>query len=268
MWEALIGAGASLVGSLFGGGSKSQETTNYVDYKRMVRDAEAAGFNPLTALRNGGAAGFSVSSTPATPLSARIADGVAGATQSFLQNFDPFADQKREAEFSMIQAQVANLNADTALKHRTGLGSVPSYTAGNMKRTMGAGIKHGQTFKSVTDAVNPKLGTLPAETKTPDRTNPYPSWLNAEVNPWMPDISAWEDHFGDSEISSTLGAVLQKGQDLVWNGYRFGRSIKNDFIKPALRSKRKSLYDDHIPDGFNIYGEPPALTSRRYKNLQ
>ena len=46
----------------------------------------------------------------------RIADGVSGAAQTFLANFDPFKDQQREAEFNLVQAQLANLNADTALK--------------------------------------------------------------------------------------------------------------------------------------------------------
>lgn len=116
VWPALIGAGASLIGSLFGGGSKKTTTTSRVDYKRMVRDAEAAGFNPLTALRNGGAAGFSVSTstTPAAPLSARLADGVAGGVNAFLQNFDPHADSQREERSRLIEAQVNNLNASTA----------------------------------------------------------------------------------------------------------------------------------------------------------
>lgn len=62
IFGGLLSAGASLIGGLFGGGSKKQETTttNHVDYRRMVSEAEAAGFNPLTALRNGGAAGFSI----------------------------------------------------------------------------------------------------------------------------------------------------------------------------------------------------------------
>lgn len=117
-WGAILGAGASLIGSLFGGKSKKQETTttSHVDYARMVRESEAAGFNPLTALRNGGSAGFSVtnSTTPAAPLSARLADGVAGGVNAFLQNFDPHADGQREQGSRLIDAQINNLNASTA----------------------------------------------------------------------------------------------------------------------------------------------------------
>lgn len=89
---SLIGVGASLLGGLFGGASKKKQetttTTSYIDYDRMVRTVEAPGFNPLTALRNGGAAGFSLSSstgtTPATPLSERLVNGITGATQNVL----------------------------------------------------------------------------------------------------------------------------------------------------------------------------------------
>lgn len=111
VWPALIGAGASLLGKLFGGGK--QETVNRVDYARMVRDAEAAGFNPLTALRNGGAAGFTVSTTPAAPLSARLAEGVSAGVNTFLENFDPHADAAREKGFALIDAQIRNLNASS-----------------------------------------------------------------------------------------------------------------------------------------------------------
>ena len=96
---------------MFGGKSKKQETTttSYVDYGRMVRDAEAAGFNPLTALRNGGAAGFSVSTgtTPATPLSARIADGVSGALlqKSWLVGEILFSRASHGLTFEILRVQ-------------------------------------------------------------------------------------------------------------------------------------------------------------------
>lgn len=137
VWPALIGAGATLIGGLFGSGSKKQETTttSHVDYKRMVRDAEAAGFNPLTALRNGGAAGFSVSTstTPAAPLSARIADGVSSGVNAFLQNFDPHADKQREQGSRLIDAQIRNLNASTA-----------ELTQRHAVRTAGNGVLSGK----------------------------------------------------------------------------------------------------------------------------
>lgn len=227
MWGALIGAGASLIGSIFGGGSKERKTTttqvNRVDYARMVRDAEAAGFNPLTALRNGGAAGFSIgtttSTTPPTPLSARIADGVAGGVQSFLANFDPFQDQKREMEFKLVEAQLANLQADTRLKganlNRVRFGDVPSYAAGPMQRRMGAGVKQGQSFKSAADALPANAGASRTPTvETPTLTNPWPTSWGVEIDPNVPDAAAAEERWGD------VGGALYGLGVMANDGYR------------------------------------------------
>lgn len=118
---------ASVASSLIGG---SKKTTNTVDYKKLVRDAEAAGFNPLTALRNGGAAGFTTTSTPAL---SGIADAL-GTAGNFLANFDPMADDRREQEYELVQAQIANLNASTAATNRSQSFSVPTYTAGQREQ--------------------------------------------------------------------------------------------------------------------------------------
>jgi len=104
----------------------------------MVRNAEAAGFNPLTALRNGGAAGFMTTTSPGLS-SGEVLANAAGEVGNFLSNFDPMADQKREAEYQLVQAQIANLNASTADYGRRTLASpgsfnVPQYGAGQIER--------------------------------------------------------------------------------------------------------------------------------------
>lgn len=276
MWGALIGAGASLLGGLFGGGSKKQETTttNHVDYGRMVRDAEAAGFNPLTVLRNGGAAGFSVSTgtTPATPLSARLADGVAGATQSFLANFDPFKDQKREMEFKLVEAQLANLQADTSLKTAK-FGQVPTYTAGNMKKTMGSGVAKGQTFKSTADILPASAGASQTPTvEKPTITNPWPPEWGMKVNPNRPDAEAFQTRYGESELMEMGVGLAQMTSDLEYNKGHIWEVIKRNAMPTLSLSsqKRKSLEDNYHPAGTNIYGLPagqmPTLSSpRKYK---
>ncbi|RUW86529.1 hypothetical protein EOA35_35565, partial [Mesorhizobium sp. M8A.F.Ca.ET.023.01.1.1] len=101
-----MGLGGSLLSGLFGGGD--QETTSHVDYKRMVTDAEAAGFNPLTAIRNGGSAGFTSTTTPGNPVG-----GALSRVGDWLTNFDPFADAERAQRGKLLDAQIANLNAET-----------------------------------------------------------------------------------------------------------------------------------------------------------
>lgn len=110
----------------------------------MVREAEAAGFNPLTALRNGGAAGFSTSTTTVPGLSGGeiIGQGLsqfANNVGNFLADFDPMADQKKEAEYQLVQAQIKNLNASSSAMERQALGApgsfnVPQYGAGSTER--------------------------------------------------------------------------------------------------------------------------------------
>lgn len=275
MFKALLGAGASLLGGIFGGDDEPKETVNRVDYVRMVKDAEAAGFNPLTALRNGGAAGFSVSTTSGTPLSTRIANGVSNGVQSFLTNFNPFQDQQREAEFNLVQAQLANLNADTLLKQRTGLGSVPSYTAGSFERDVSQGIKRNQSFKSVTDVLPVSAGVSQTPTvERPTVTNPFPTSWGIEVNPNVPDASAWEERFGDSEIFSTLYGLGIGLSDMGYNARRGYNAIVEDYKnndaymrKNAKPPKGFSTMSDVLGDMWNgrFKSSPSPLSPRSKK---
>ncbi|MGK7663609.1 hypothetical protein ACSQ8I_21240 [Marinovum sp. E06] len=56
-----------VIDSVFGKKEQKSETSTRVNYSQMRRDAEKAGFNPLTALQNGGAAGNATSTTTAPP---------------------------------------------------------------------------------------------------------------------------------------------------------------------------------------------------------
>lgn len=125
----LIGAAVSAIGGLFSSG----DSKNRVDYKQMVKDAEEAGFNPLTVLRNGGSAGYQQTHAPA--LSA-----FGGALQTMGQGiaavqWDPQADVRAKAEFDLVQAQIANLNADTQTRSRSF--NVPTYQGSTTAKTDG-----------------------------------------------------------------------------------------------------------------------------------
>lgn len=236
MLGALITAGAGLLSSLFGSKSKKETTTNTVDYARMVRDAEAAGFNPLTALRNGGAAGFTTSTTGATPFGARLADGVAGAAQDFFANFDPFADKRKEQEARLVEAQIANLGASTAQMNRVGLGSVPTYTAGQQKRKFGSTVAKGQTFKSVADALPASAGDPQTPTvEKPTVTNPYPTDSGIRINANMPDAATYEQRYG--EPGSWGGGLVTFGGDIVSTA-----SEKYGEHKSLMRKRRAKKY--------------------------
>lgn len=122
VWPALIGAGTSLLGGLFGRSKEKRERRQALEdreyarghYKRLVKDASAAGFNPLTALRNGGGAGYASSSAPI--LSSGGPDPMQTALSqvgNYIANFDPHADTAREKSYALLDAQIRNLNASS-----------------------------------------------------------------------------------------------------------------------------------------------------------
>lgn len=114
MLSALIGAGASILGSLFGGDDEKTTTTE-VDYSKMAYNAEKAGFNPLTAIRNGGSAGFVTTHHPG--LSAMERFGNAFSTLgNALMSFDPRADERADMEQKLMQAQLDAINRGTGAR--------------------------------------------------------------------------------------------------------------------------------------------------------
>lgn len=108
-----------LLGSLVGGvlglfGSKKQktETTSSVNYEQMVQRASAAGFNPLTALRNGGSAGFTSSTTtgPSTSSLAGALQNIGGTLGDALSDqFDPVAKKQRQLDTALVDYQLRQL---------------------------------------------------------------------------------------------------------------------------------------------------------------
>jgi len=184
----------------------------------MVKNAEAAGFNPLTALRNGGAAGFTTTTHPA-PLSVGESIGNAvSAAGDFLANFDPYADKRREAEYNLVQAQIANLNANTAAvsgMSRPGTMNVPAYTAGAVERR-----PSGQSAQLSNKPLPASAGmpTTP-EVVPPQVTNPFSLSSGWVVDPDEPNVSAMEERYGDSEVLNTVFGVKRLADDLVANKF-------------------------------------------------
>lgn len=120
---AIVSGGASLLGKLFGGGEEKTSTT--IDYKDMVKKAEAAGFNPLTAIRNGGSAGFTTTTHPALSAGEFIAGAVADAAPALASLFDPHREADAARERAIRDAYLENLRADTAARNRASIGGVP-----------------------------------------------------------------------------------------------------------------------------------------------
>lgn len=181
---------------------------------QLVTDAEAAGFNPLAVLRNGGASNYNAAAGFA-PLSrqAPVRQATAGAdfgsavgaglnrVGDFLADFDPFADQKREQEYRLVESQIAALNASTLSGVPYGKGG---YASGDAARTPSAKTS--------------ALGSPTAfEQNKAQVTNPW-KWF--DVNPNAADGSSYEDRYGEFG-GSVMG--LTTGVADLWqnakNGY-------------------------------------------------
>lgn len=168
-----MGAGATILGGLLGG--KDEKTTSEVDYVKMRDNAEKAGFNPLTAIRNGGSAGFTSTTSPGSGgLSAALS-----AAGNFLTNFDPFADAKREQESRYVEAQINNLNSQSGMYSRTA--STPS---GPVLRSPGTARLTGS-------------GLQPIEPGKLTATNALQG-VGGQIDMTQPDADAGETRYSDA----------------------------------------------------------------------
>lgn len=103
MWAEISSAvlpelAGGLVGKLFGGKSKAQ--AQGVDYVKLREDAEAAGFNPLTALMSGGGAGYQREFSPDLSSGSFIAEAVGRGVDTWFNSpsNDTSAQQIRQSE--------------------------------------------------------------------------------------------------------------------------------------------------------------------------
>lgn len=110
----LITGGLGLIGSLFG--KKKQTTTSSVDYQKMVNEASAAGFNPLTAIRNGGSAGFTTTTTPTTSMLPEALANLGGVLGPAIgKALDPLEQKKRQLDTALADYQLRQLKQGPAV---------------------------------------------------------------------------------------------------------------------------------------------------------
>lgn len=188
---SIIGGGLSIVGGLLGKKQKTQKTETSVDYVKMVREARRAGFNPLTALRNGGSAGFSTSTTTGggMGLSAIVGNAVTGLGNAFA-NHDPMAEKRAETEQDLLEAQLQEYNdrrnGEGYYKKRSpDLGSAPAVKASR--------LVNGPGKTAAADPKNP----YGFEQKDASQTNSLKGLLPGRGSSKWADTQSVEDEFGD-----------------------------------------------------------------------
>lgn len=284
-----MGLGGSLLSGLFGSGD--QTTTSRVNYKQMVQDAEAAGFNPLTAIRNGGSAGFTSTTTPGNPVG-----GALSRVGDWLTNFNPFEDAERSQRSRLLDAQIANLNAETgSLLHTVpsrhgsvasgaGVRNAPASLSGGwgvsqqppvtvLGQLTGNPI-YGPSSGSMSGGGSTSKGNAALSSYTPppleDGKLTRTPWLDSFTNGWLrqdptrPDQAAFEDSYGDTEIPGTIAAGFAFTRDLMYNLDHYA-SAGDRMIAERIARLRKGSYKPKrvrgsaASRGENLYSSPFGL---------
>lgn len=121
------------------------------------------------------------------------------------------ADQKREAEYQLVQAQIANLNASTTALARPGSFNVPGYTAGTVER------RPSGTAGTLSEPNPVRFGRpMTPEVQSPEATNPWHRNSGVLIDPNSPNAEAWEDRYGEF-IGSLMGTAANVYSDVKSN---------------------------------------------------
>lgn len=235
------------------------ETSGSIDFARMVADAEKAGFNPLTVLRNGGAAGYSTSNVKTTsdiftsvkvardlfqyfappdvpqvnhpgqaPQQQRVynpmGDALTSGLNAFL-NFDRHADARAQLEMDIAKAQLANINSDTAMNSRRF--AIPTWTGSGLSGTTGGfgGSIAGTMAKLGMGGSKPQSGS-----GREDRENAFPANSSFRPNQNYAAASVVEDNYG--EIASNIYGLGLAVHDIFNNTGR----LYNKSAQKALKT--------------------------------
>lgn len=118
-WLAPVlgGIASSVAGSILGSGD--QRTQESIDLQKLVRDAQAAGFNPLTALQATGGRGWG------STVSSNDLDFGDMAAAAIMQGFGDYWTQKQTRDLqtsqkALVDAQTQSLRADMSARSNPG----------------------------------------------------------------------------------------------------------------------------------------------------
>lgn len=247
-WAAALTAGASIVGGLLGSRDRTQTTRSEVDYVKMRKSAEAAGFNPLTALQNGGSAGFSTSTTTVPGLSSAeaLANAVGGGVETYFNTKAQERDVERDLlEMEVMRAELADMQENNRVV---------------TDRDFGYSIPNATNITGVTSAPSaPALSGSGTWPHGPDGR----SIRNTQLDPWYVDPRWDKAEKVEQEYSDIPGNLYGVGKvlhDFGWNlgtrvgAWRLRRSIADAYRKrgaqpstPAARPKPRPPYLSGTP---------------------
>lgn len=191
---SLISAGASLLGGIFG---KSKPKYVTPDYAKIRRNAEAAGFNPLTVL----------TSAPGQVVQSQNYMGSAIADAGLLLADGMAKKAEQEGEISKLREQnqkLAEKVQNLTLRPRIGGIYAATESTPSLRQALGA-----------SDAQDPdrghplygQLGRIATPDPKLDRANPaFVLGLNWEATPGFSPGAVWEDRYGDTPMNWPVAA--------------------------------------------------------------
>lgn len=121
--QILSAVAGPLISGLFGQ-KKAPQTTTTVNYRKLRDAAIKGGFNPLTAIRNGGAAGFTTTTHPALSRAPAVGQAISNLG-TVLANQPSQADIRRDKlEYQILEKQLENLRTRSPIS-KARFGDVP-----------------------------------------------------------------------------------------------------------------------------------------------
>jgi hypothetical protein len=215
---ALIGAGASLLGA-----SKARKAARYdnqIHFQTHRASAEAAGFNPLTALEATGGS-FGGSGGPPPLASAEL---IADAVTSIHDEFTGRADEARkrvELENDLLEIQVEQLRSGVAPAAQ---GPAQLNTRGNAATRVGTTRRSAGTGEPYTQG-NPAFDMV-GNPLTPSLTFGGRDW---QSDPDTSDAEVFEQRYGD--IGGSVAGAGVAFNDFNYYPNRINRIQRRDAIR-------------------------------------
>lgn len=209
MWGAIAGAAASVIGSLFGG-SDDEEVTTTIDYGAMAKAAEKAGFNPLTAIRNGGSAGFTTTHHPGLSAMSRIGNA-AQTLGNALMAFDERADERAYREQVLLRGQLDKVQRVGGASQRMWSMDVPTAQGATVSTKSATGGAASPLTTTYTDRygrelVGPHIDAPDPETILTEPalrlTNTYEEWWRRAYGDKSQDSTSTWRRIRDNAVSS------------------------------------------------------------------
>lgn len=243
LFSSILGAVAGPIAGLFK--KKEKPVENRINYKQMVKDAEAAGFNPLTVLRNGASAGYT-SQVQHPALSSGFGDVLATGLNAWA-NYDPMSEKRADLEYQVVQEQLKQLQQKDTRERRSF--DAPNYSGTSTR------VSSGGFTNSVPVARTNPGGQLTVT--DPWSGSVFQDYLS--VHPGLPDAETGSTRYG--EIVEMLGGIGILGGDLAYSGYQLANRKGN--VDKAVDEGKKAWRDATAGyrDAVDKYGAGTAWAS-------